>query len=144
MHIRMAEERDAEQISILFNQLGYAVSRVDIADRIKIASGSQKDVLMIAEVYPGVAGVISLHLFSPFHVHSNWATISSLVVHSSYRRQKIGDALISHAEAHARSMGCTQIDLSSSESRVEAHLFYESNGYTEQRKRYVKKVSCKM
>ncbi|ABU77178.1 hypothetical protein ESA_01924 [Cronobacter sakazakii ATCC BAA-894] len=38
-----------------------------------------------------------------------------------------------------RAQGCTQIELSSSESRVRAHHFYDAQGYREVRKRFVKR-----
>ena len=47
---------------------------------------------------------------------------------------------VSEAETFARSIGCSHIELSSGEARVRAHAFYERAGFSEVRKRFVKRL----
>ena len=76
----------------------------------------------------------------PLHENGAWGVISALVVDELYRGAKIGERLLLEAEHFAESRGCTQIELSSSERREQAHKFYQKNGYQEVRKRFVKRL----
>ncbi|MDU7187673.1 MAG: GNAT family N-acetyltransferase, partial [Klebsiella sp.] len=48
--------------------------------------------------------------------------------------------LLAEAERIAAASGCSQIELSSSERREQAHKFYQNNGYKEVRKRFLKSL----
>ena len=50
----------------------------------------------------------------------------------------VGAALLAAAEASALAQGCSQLELSSSLKREEAHRFYLAQGYLERPKRFVK------
>ena len=56
--------------------------------------------------------------------------IIGIAVDPSYRKQGIGRAILTQAEAWARDTGAAGIRLVSSVGRTEAHKFYEAMGYT--------------
>ena len=58
----------------------------------------------------------------------------------AYRGKRIGQRLLTEVESIAKDKMYTHIELSSSEVRTKAHKFYESNGFKEVRKRFVKQL----
>jgi GNAT superfamily N-acetyltransferase len=138
MKIRIAEQGDANDLVPLFEQLGYACSAGEIASRIAQQITPGRDTVLVAEGDGSVCGVIALHVHSPIHETGKWALISSFVVDESVRGHGVGAKLLKAAEQHALALGCTQVELSSSEARVRAHAFYEQYGYSEKRKRFVR------
>lgn len=138
MKIRKAGLYDADALAVLLVQLGYTCPPSDIASRIALQSTPGRDVVLVAECDALVRGVLILHIHTPIHVSRKWALISAFVVDEAVRGQGIGAALLKAAEQHALMVGCSQVELSSSESRIRAHAFYEQHGYVEKRKRFVR------
>jgi GNAT superfamily N-acetyltransferase len=62
----------------------------------------------------------------------------AMVVKNKYRRLGIGRELLIALETSARQRGCVRIELTSGIHREDAHTFYEAQGYSEKRKRFVK------
>lgn len=134
--IRAAELNDIPSLQRLFLQLGYQTD----AERLQrhIHEKNESLSVFVAESEKENRGVIVVNLITPVHEPGLWALISALVIDESARGAGIGQQLLIAAERLALEKGCTQIELSSSERRVRAHNFYESNGYKEVRKRFVK------
>ena len=141
MKLRSAQVRDAENLAKLFGQLGYACSPADLIEHMGSKVNPHTEVF-VAEVGEGVVGVVVFNALLPIHESGKWGVVSALVVNESVRGKRIGAALLAHVESHAKQLGCTQIELSSSESRKEAHAFYESNGFAEKRKRFVRLLAA--
>lgn len=135
---RIAEEKDAPQLVNLFLQLGYSTSTIKLATLLKDNDAFRKT--LVAEAEGKINGVIVFHFLLPIHEDNAWCVISALVVDESARGAGVGERLLAQAEQQAGSMGCSQIELSSSERRERAHQFYQKNGYQEVRKRFVKKL----
>ena len=134
--IRAATLNDIPSLQTLFLQLGYQTEPENLKRHINDANNSFT--ILVAEEEQGVCGVIVVNFITPVHENGLWALISALVIDESARGTGIGQKLLHAAEQHALEKGCTQIELSSGERRVRAHHFYESNGYKEVRKRFVK------
>lgn len=134
--IRTPELKDIPSLNKLFLQLGYQTD----AERLKqhINQTNINLSILVAESEKELCGVIVVNFFTPVHEDGLWALISALVIDESSRGAGIGRKLLIAAEQIALDKGCSQIELSSSERRVRAHTFYESNGYKEVRKRLVK------
>ncbi len=58
-----------------------------------------------------------------------YAFISDLVVLPAYRRQRVGQALLEHAEAYARSLGATKIQLEVLANNTGALKLYTNDGF---------------
>jgi GNAT superfamily N-acetyltransferase len=61
---------------------------------------------------------------------ASWGIIENVVTDKAYRRQGIGKRLMDMAIEFARSRGCYKVCLLSNSTRVEAHRFYESLGFS--------------
>ncbi|ELY4663642.1 GNAT family N-acetyltransferase [Cronobacter muytjensii] len=138
MIIRDARLNDETQLCLLFEQLGYSIGETQVAAWLgpREASGTR---VLVAETAKRISGAIVLHLIQPLHEPGKWGLISALIVDDASRGEGLGAKLLEAAHAEARAQGCTQIELSSSERRVRAHQFYETQGYREVRKRFVKR-----
>ena len=77
-----------------------------------------------------VIGVCQLLIFRHFQHTGGWcAELESVHVRSDQRSQGVGAQLLRAAEELARRRGCYRIQLTSNEVRMDAHRFYETNGY---------------
>lgn len=85
-----------------------------------------------------VVGIISLHL--QFHLHhANWiGEIQELVVMPCARGSGVGSQLLSWAEETARETGAEMTELSTSTRRLDAHRFYQREGYAPSHIRFTK------
>ncbi|MEJ5067133.1 GNAT family N-acetyltransferase [Enterobacter sp. MYb186] len=137
--IRAAALKDIPSLQTLFLQLGYQTDPENLKRHINDAKTDYN--VLVAEAEQDVCGVIVVNFITPVHESGLWALISALVINESARGTGIGQKLLFAAEQHALDKGCTQIELSSSESRVRAHNFYENNGFKEVRKRFVKRLA---
>ena len=143
--VRDAGPADAEALAALFGQLGYPACADEVRVRLAARSGPCAHNFartLVAEHAGVVAGVIVLNLIEPVHVPGRWAMVSALVVDAALRGAGVGARLLDEAEQYARGQGCSRIELSSSEGRTGAHLFYERQGYGEVRKRFVKPLAA--
>lgn len=134
--IRAAELKDISSLKKLFLQLGYQTSSESLKLRINEVHSSLS--ILVAELDKEICGVVVVNFITPVHENGLWALISALVIDESSRGAGIGQKLLLASERIALDKRCSQIELSSSERRVRAHKFYESNGYKEVRKRFVK------
>ena len=85
-----------------------------------------------------VVGLIGLHL--QFHLHhANWiGEIQELIVMPQARGLTVGSQLLAWAEATAREAGAEMTELSTSTQRLNAHRFYQREGYTQSHFRFTK------
>ena len=139
MNIRSAESTDAEKLVELFQQLGYANEINALTERLQVRFAGRDDQVFVAEAESKILGVLVVNYIRPLHEQGIWAMISALVVDQSLRSKGVGAALLAHTERHVAEMGCTHMELSSSESRTRAHEFYLRHGFAEVRKRFVRR-----
>ena len=131
---------DVPALSALFSQLGYETAEDTLRSRVaaRVSDGATK--VLVAEERNRVVGVLVMHVLAPWHEATRWAVVSALVVEERARSHGAGALLLSESENFARFVGCSHIELSSSETRVRAHAFYERAGFAEVRKRFVKRL----
>jgi len=90
----------------------------------------QRGDVLVGDLDGEVAGVCQLLIFTHFqHTGGSCAELESVHVRSDLRGRGIGAALLAHAEQLARAAGCYRIQLTSRNVRVDAHRFYEANGF---------------
>jgi GNAT superfamily N-acetyltransferase len=70
-----------------------------------------------------------LHPPAPDERADPFAWVAELYVREAHRGQGLGEALLAHAEAHARSLGVYKIELSVVAGNRGARRFYERHGY---------------
>ena len=141
MEIRDARATDVAQIAGLFVQLGYPATQQELARRWAAAPPAGDVVALVADDGAGVRGVLVLHYLAPLHVAQPWALLSALIVDGAARGLGVGAALLTRAEQLAVARGCSRMELSSNQQRVDAHHFYAAHGYVERRKRLLKALA---
>jgi GNAT superfamily N-acetyltransferase len=119
-------------------ELGYPTNDTSFAERVAAISANSDDRILLADEAGTIVGLIAIHSFEMLHRPGRLGRITALVVSASARRRGIGHELLSAAESHLRSIGCMKLEVTSGESRSDAHGFYTAHGYQEQRVHFVK------
>ncbi|WP_109487679.1 GNAT family N-acetyltransferase [Occallatibacter savannae] len=127
--IRGIERRDAEAVAALTEQLGYKRSASEITDWIEgLTDRARTQAAFVACIADEVVGWIEVsvqhHLQSAPH-----ALIGGLVVKDGYRNRQIGLRLCERVERWTWEQGLEVMRVTSRSTRLDAHRFYERNGY---------------
>jgi GNAT superfamily N-acetyltransferase len=86
--------------------------------------------VLVAVVDNEVVGICQLIVFPHFQHTGGWcAELESVHVRSDHRGQGIGAKLLVAAEELARREGCYRVQLTSRHVRLDAHRFYEAQGF---------------
>ena len=86
--------------------------------------------VLVAEVNGEVVGVCQILIFQHFQHTGAWCCeLESVHVRSDRRGHGIGTKLLAEAQAFARRAGCYRMQLTSRNVRIDAHRFYETNGF---------------
>lgn len=130
--------QDLADVVELSKQLGYDVTASDLEKRFKKIENSPAHALFVARDQQNRAiGYAHVVRETNSLLADERAELHALVVHERHRGQKIGERLLAQAEHWAREHGFTQMRLRSNIKRERAHLFYERNGYENQKTSYV-------
>lgn len=128
--IRKATMKDTQDIWSLSSQLGYPDTMDKIEIRLKNILHTAGHEIFVADTNDGrVSGFIHIYFHTSL-VIDPLVEIGSLVVDQDYQRMGIGKALLTAAEEWAKKACCRQIRLHSNIIRIEAHKFYQAQGYT--------------
>ena len=127
--VRQAREEDCPEIARLAKQLGYPASDDAMRTRLHRLLASSNDAVLVAESDEGglvgwIHGVLSQYLESDFRVE-----IAGLVVDDRFHRRGVGRDLVKEIERWAVERGVAQSSVRCRTTRPEAHRFYESLGY---------------
>ena len=121
----------------LANQLGYPASIDAMRARLRRLLESSIDAVFVAEAAGGIVagwihGVLSQYLESDYRVE-----IAGLVVDERFQRQGIGRDLVAEVERWGARHGASQSSVRCRTTRPDAHLFYKSLGYSENKTQIV-------
>ena len=134
MVIRKIDSKDALQISVLANQLGYNINEAAVTTQIASVVKHSEHLVFIAIQDDKLTGFIHgckmLRLTSP----TFWE-ICGLVVDRNYRRQGIGKKLVQHLKNSIEPN--INIRVRCNVKRDSAHLFYKDLGYAEKKEQKV-------
>ena len=120
------DERDAEALAPLLDQLGYPASLEEIRSR--LAALHDDSVVFIAADQGAPIGFVAAGVTNDFVVGRR-ATILGLVVADGSRSAGVGTELLAAAERWAFDRGAAVVSVRSNVIRDRAHGFYERNGY---------------
>ena len=126
--LRPAREADAGQVASLMTELGYPSTAEGVEDRLHVSLNSQTSRCLVAHADDEVIGMMSMELIPYFPTGSTICRVTSLVVSSRHRGRGVGEKLIA-AAMFAREHGCSGIEVTSAERRVDAHRFYQRLGF---------------
>lgn len=141
--IRQATASDIPAMNELFRKdLGYEGCTQEIVEKQFTGLDNSREAVFVAEVGDDsghIAGVIHVEKYNVLYFPT-MANILGLAVAADFRRQGIGSALLKQAEEWARENGASSMRLNSGESRKQAHEFYRTQGYTDNKKqlRFIK------
>jgi GNAT superfamily N-acetyltransferase len=131
IEIRRLQPEDAEAAAVLSEQLGYPVSPAELRKRIARLAGWEEvrsvfAACLGAELVGWIEVEVTHHLAVAPFVH-----IAGLVVKDGFRGYGIGKRLCEQAEAWTRSLGIATVRVTSRSIRLNAHRFYQRDGYVE-------------
>jgi GNAT superfamily N-acetyltransferase len=142
VNVRRAGTADAAAIAALLAELGYETPPADVGRRLAELERSGRSAALVAERGGEVAGVLTLHIVPVLHEPGGWCRVTVLVVGQQARRQGLARALVSHAEALARSHGCVRIEVTSALHRDGAHEFYRGMGFAQVSEHFLKPLTA--
>jgi GNAT superfamily N-acetyltransferase len=127
IRIRIATEKDATAIAALCSELGYSRSPKEIEDW--FAMSASQAVFVAVEDRQVIGWIeVSIVRYLQEQAHSR---IGGLIVTARSRGRGVGRLLCQQAEVWSREQGLRRVQLSSRESRTDAHRFYLNEGYSE-------------
>jgi len=128
--IRPIELSDARDVCALIQQLGYSRPMNEVGDWIQsLAKTAHGQAAFVAEIANEVIGWIEVSIQHRLQ-SAPFALIGGLVVKEGFRNQKIGFKLCEIAEAWSWERGIAVVRVTSRITRLDAHRFYENNGYS--------------
>jgi GNAT superfamily N-acetyltransferase len=128
MPIRLFQLSDQRAASNLLRQLGYDIDPAELASRINRVLANPTHFAAVAEEGSKIHGLV--HAYErPALEKAYEVVLQSLVVDQGARKRGIGKALMTAAEAWAKSRGIRQIALHTRIDRDDARSFYEHIGY---------------
>jgi GNAT superfamily N-acetyltransferase len=142
VNVRRAGTADAAAIAALLAELGYETPPADVGRRLAELERSGRSAALVAERGGEVAGVLTLHIVPVLHEPGGWCRVTVLVVGQQARRQGLARALVSQAEAIARSHGCVRIEVTSALHRDGAHEFYRGMGFAQVSEHFLKPLAA--
>jgi len=136
IELREATVGDADALSALCGQLGYAVSAAEIRERLVFEVGKADRTVTVACEDGRVVGWIAVEVQSTIESGS-WAEIVGLVVDQTVRQRGVGAALVQWAREWAKARGQNRLRVRSNVVRPEAPAFYASQGFTQTKQQRV-------
>ena len=140
LSIRTATVDDSAAISALLDSLGYPDSGPFLTARIThlLAHPDAELLVATAEGQLALLGVISLHFIAQLALAGDFCRISYFCVAPQARGQGVGAQLEAYAVKLAQQRGCDRIELHCAARRLDAHRFYQRQGYQESPKYLLK------
>ena len=124
-------------------ELGYSVAVDDLALRIKQMLYDKHYCIFVAENNNEVIAFIGMHIGLAFEYSGKVARIIAFAVKKEYQRQGIGTKLLQTAESHLKEDHVELIAVNSGLHRIEAHSFYEKQGFYKKGYSFAKTISQK-
>ena len=129
--IREATESDNFVIlSLINNELGYPdLTLEELSKNIKRMKQTGNFYIYVAILSEQAVGFIAVTKEMALELQNDFFRIKAMAVLNSFQGKGIGSSLLSHVESVAQEDDIDSFTLSSNFRRIEAHSFYENNGY---------------
>lgn len=129
--VRRAVVSDAEDIYYINKtSLGYEYDLDKQKAKLEMILNDSTQAVFVADIGNRVVGYIHLANYDVIYA-DNYKNCLGLAVDNDFKRMGIGSALLKQAENWAKENGASGIRLCSGIERENAHKFYKSQGYTE-------------
>lgn len=144
MHIVIEEAalQDTQSIgNLIRNELGYTnLDFNKLTNRFQRMKQNQDYFILVAKDADAVVGFIGICKGIAFELDGEYIRIIALAVNTDYQHNGIGAQLIRYAEGYAIEQGIHYILVNSGLQRMDAHRFYEKNGYTKKGYSFKKEI----
>jgi GNAT superfamily N-acetyltransferase len=128
--LRQAQLKDIESITGLTDQLGYQSTTEKIRSRLSAILNHDDHCVVVVTGNEKIIGWI--HAVYSLRVESDpFVEIAGLVVDEGFRRKGMGKMLVEKIIEWTRSKGNDKIRVRCNTVRKEAHIFYNSLGFSE-------------
>jgi GNAT superfamily N-acetyltransferase len=136
---RAATLDDAVALVPLYESLGYPATAEQVAERLGVLLARDDSGVIVDDE---LRGVIAFHVMEVFTPEAPICRILALSVAPDAQRGGVASALVAAVEDEARRRGCRRMEVTSGArfERSGAHRFYESRGYVEWPKRFIKEL----
>lgn len=135
---------DILEICELINcELGYNAAENDLSLRIKQMQDDKNYCIFVAENNNEVIAFIGIHIGLAFEYLGKIARIIAFAVKREYQRQGVGTKLLQTAESYLKEAHVELIAVNSGLHRIEAHRFYEKQGFYKKGYSFAKTISHK-
>nr|WP_254227174.1 GNAT family N-acetyltransferase [Burkholderia gladioli] len=122
------------------HQLGYDIPLGRVRENLSSLVGSASDTVLVVCENDIVIGCVSLHALPLFHMLGLLGRITSLIVDEKHRGRRVGQMLLQAADRWFLSVGCVKAEVTSGDARIDAHRFYEREGFMRDGQRLSKKI----
>jgi len=130
--IRAARLEDSSEIAdICVSSLGYNCSREHVCKKLAVIDNSRERVF-VAVSDEKVIGFVHCEKYDVLYFET-LVNILGIAVAKDYKHEGIGRMLMLAVEEWARQIGAVGIRLNSGETRTEAHKFYRSIGFDDEK-----------
>jgi GNAT superfamily N-acetyltransferase len=136
--VRPVADADLPAVARLMGELGYPATPGQVRDRLARVAEDEDYAAYVAEVDGEVAGFLGMMRGWTYEHERPYARILTLVVDQAVRRRGVGARLVEFADEWARERGAYVLMLNTNVRREEAHLFYESMGFSRTGYRYAR------
>jgi GNAT superfamily N-acetyltransferase len=138
--VRVVLPEDASSITELSNQLGYPVTVESTRQNIEVIMNSENDAMWVAFSDKKIAGWI--HVFKTTRVESGtFGEIGGLVVDEGCRRKGVGKLLVEQVKEWCTSRNIPALRVRCNSKRKEAHIFYSSLRFVENKEQKVFEIA---
>jgi GNAT superfamily N-acetyltransferase len=137
VELREPRAADVEAIADLLDQLGHPSSAEQVRTRLERVMEDPHGFVLVAESGGRVVALAAAYITLQLERDPS-CRLTALVVDEGERRGGVGRVLTAAVEDWAREQGAFRVELTSAWERTGAHAFYETIGYHEQSKRFVK------
>lgn len=132
MEIRIREVQLDDYIAIYqlnCEEMGYDYSMENTREKLNKLISSNQDKIYVAVCGESIVGYVHANDYDTIYM-PHMKNIMGIAVDASHKRQGIGRRLLEKVEEWAKETGAEGVRLVSGSTRVEAHTFYRSCGYS--------------
>lgn len=140
--IRKLELKDLEEVFELLDELYENKIEYSIfVEKYKASLNDDNFYEIVAVEDNKIVGVLISRIVNRLAKKKNILFIDDLIVNGKYRSTGIGKLLIQNAVDYAVSINCESLELTSLISNINAHRFYENNGFEKRQYKFKKHIN---
>jgi GNAT superfamily N-acetyltransferase len=141
-NIKVADGKDFNKIyNLIKNELGYSnLNENEAIKRLDFFKKSDAYETFVAVENEQVIGFIGVMKSVAYNINGYYSQILALAVTANKRHIGVGTALVKTVEDWSLSNGINFISVNSGLKRLDAHSFYEKNGYSKKRFSFIKMI----